>query len=151
MVAGVGETTWWGDMTFSTLGTLEDQRLVYLHEKVHQFLAPKVYFMRNMRVSGRINSYFRSSLYRWFEEMLAEAFARMRYHGLSANQFWLGFSFPVKGKYVHLIRGGGHNQYMGGKGVVTEGLALIGTIATAEFVVEVYLGGRVAPQRKQGL
>lgn len=87
--AGGGATTFWGDMVFSTLGSLEEQRLVYLHEKVHQFLAPKVYFMREMRVTGRVNSYFKSSLYRWFEEFVAETFARLRVLGYNPKQFWL--------------------------------------------------------------
>ncbi len=83
--AGGGATTFWGDMVFSTLGLMEEQRLVYFHEKVHQFLAPKIYFMREVRVTGRVNSYFKSSLYRWFEEFLTETFARFKVLGVDPN------------------------------------------------------------------
>lgn len=50
-------------------------------------------------------------------------------------------SFPVREKYVYLVRGGGYNAYMAGKGVLTEAAALIATIRTAEMSVEVYLSG----------
>ena len=56
--AGTGGTSFWGDITFSTQGSLTEQRLVLLHEKVHQFLAPKLYIMREVRVQGRIHSHF---------------------------------------------------------------------------------------------
>lgn len=137
-------------MTFSTLGTAQDQRLVFLHEKVHQFLAPKLYFMRDLRVTGRVNSYFKSSLYRWFEEMLAETFARIRVLGFNPKQIWLGMSFPVRSRYVHLVRAGGYSQYMAGKGLATEGAALMGTITMAEFPIQIYLGGALdQPERRR--
>lgn len=145
--AGTGGTTFWGDISFSTQGSLEDQRLVLLHEKVHQFLAPKLYLMREVRVQGRIHSYFRSSLYRWFEEMLAETFARMKVLGFNPKQFWLGFSFPVKNEYVFLLRGGGYSPAMAGKGVLVEGAALLARGEVLGIPFQIYSRPGGAPPR----
>lgn len=136
LAAGAGETSFWGNVTFSTLGTLQDQRLALLHERVHQFLAPKLYFMRTVRVQGRIDSYFCSSLYRWFEETLAETFARMRVLGANPQQAWQGISFPVRQGYVLLTRGGGFDAGMAGRGLLPEGAALLarGTVLGVPWV-----------------
>lgn len=112
---------------FPTLGTPQDRRLVLLHEKVHQFLAPKMYLMRNVRVQGRLNSYSRSSLHRWLKEALAETFARMRVPGFNLDQAWNGMSFPVKSGDVLLKRGGGFDKDMSGRGLWPKGGALLAT------------------------
>jgi uncharacterized membrane protein YeaQ/YmgE (transglycosylase-associated protein family) len=62
LAAGAGETNWWGDVKVSTRGSVTDRRLATVHEKVHQFLAPKFYFLREYRASNRATSYVRSSL-----------------------------------------------------------------------------------------
>lgn len=53
-VAGSGMTSFYGDITYSTRAPLSEQQLVLLHEKVHQFLAPKLYLLREVRVQMRV-------------------------------------------------------------------------------------------------
>ena len=75
LAAGEGSTTFFGNIVVSTRGAATDRELVLLHERVHQFLAPKLYRMRDFRVENRMNSYFNSSLWRYVEEALAETIA----------------------------------------------------------------------------
>lgn len=123
--AGEGGTSLWGDIRVSTRGSLTDQRLVLLHERVHQFLAPKFYVLRNFRVENRAGSYFNSSLWRYVEEALAETTAQVGVSGM--REFFTGISFPVRNGYVSLTRGGGYNASMRGRGVLPEIGTLIGT------------------------
>ena len=62
---GEGFTSSWGDVEYSASGSASDQALVRVHEKVHQFLTPKLYLLRRFRIEQRMASYFRSSLSRW--------------------------------------------------------------------------------------
>jgi hypothetical protein len=96
---------------------------VLLHEKVHQFLAPKLYLLREFRMGGRWDSYTRSSLYRFVEEALAETIAQVGVTGM--RNFFLGIRFPVGARYVYLTRGGGFDPRFLGKGVLPEGAALL--------------------------
>lgn len=92
--AGEGATSFWGDITISTLGSANDQKIVLLHERVHQFLAPKLYPLRSFRVENRAGSYFRSSLWRYLEEALAETVGQV---GRAEYEvFLLGYAFPSK-------------------------------------------------------
>jgi uncharacterized membrane protein YeaQ/YmgE (transglycosylase-associated protein family) len=83
--AGSGSTTFWGDVEVSTAGTSEDRAVVLLHEKVHQFLAPKFYKLRRLRVENRVGSYFKTSLYRYVEEALAETIGQLGVNGAGAT------------------------------------------------------------------
>lgn len=123
--AGSGSTSWWGDITVSTKGSDTDRSLVLLHERVHQFITPKLYALRNVRVVGRTGSYAGSSLYRYFEEMLAETIAKVGIEGIC--KFFVGIRFPVHEGYVYLIKSGSDPTlaHWGGYGLIPEGAALL--------------------------
>lgn len=125
LYAGEGETSFWGDVELSTRGSNEDRELVRLHERVHQILAPKLYFLRNFRVQARGKSYFHSSLWRYFEEALCETVAQVGVRGF--KKFFVGIKFPLvkDNEYAYLTCGGGFATKMTGHGVVPEGAALI--------------------------
>lgn len=99
--------------------------MVLLHERIHQILTPKLYFLRNFRVQSRASSYFRSSLRRYLEEALAETAAQVGVNGF--RQTFAGLRFPVYEGYVQLTRGSGFAPDMSGRGLLVEGGALIGT------------------------
>lgn len=128
---GEGRTTAWGDIRYSMFGAVQDQRLALLHERVHQFLTPKIYFLRQFRVEAAQASYMRSSLRRYLEEALAETAAQLGVHGF--RQFFTGVRFPVRNGYVFLWRGGadprhlrpGGREQLGGHGVIPEAMALL--------------------------
>lgn len=121
--AGQGSTSAWGDIVVSSRGTATDRALVLLHEKVHRFLTPKLYLLRNFRVQQRMDSYFKSSLSRYLEEALCETVAQVGVLGM--RNFFTGIRFPVSNGYVHLVWRGGYSPAMQGKGVLTEGAGLI--------------------------
>jgi hypothetical protein len=123
LYAGEGSTNPWGDITISLKGSINDQKSALYHEKVHQFLAPKLYFLRNFRVQNLTASYFRSSLWRYIEEALAETVSQVGVYGI--RKFFVGAKFPVKNGYVFLTRGGGFADSMKGSGIVPEGASLI--------------------------
>ena len=122
--AGQGSTSFWGNVQASSKGTAAEQQLVLLHERVHQFLTPKFYLLRNFRVANRAGSYFRSSLWRYVEEALAETIAQIGVRGV--RQAFTGIRFSVANGYVFLTKGGGYGPAMTGAGVVPEGAGLIG-------------------------
>jgi hypothetical protein len=99
--AGAGETSWWGEITISRLGTSTDRRLAALHESVHRALTPKLNILRTVRVEGRRASYTRSSLITYLEEALAESFAQVSVNG--AGGLFTGIVFPVRNGYVTLF------------------------------------------------
>jgi uncharacterized membrane protein YeaQ/YmgE (transglycosylase-associated protein family) len=138
--AGEGATTFWGDVEVSTAGSAEDQAVVLLHEKVHQFLAPKLYVLRQFRVENRVGSYFSSSLYRYVEEALAETIAQVGTNGFT--RFFAGVKFPVgigsQPGYVYLVRAGGFDAYMKGAGLLSEGAGLLGAGAVQGFAFELW-------------
>jgi len=123
LCAGEGSTNPWGDITISLKGSIQDQKSALYHEKVHQFLAPKLYLLRNFRVQNLTASYFRSSLWRYIEEALAETASQVGVYGI--RKFFVGVSFPVKNGYVFLTRGGGFSDAMKGTGMIPEGASLI--------------------------
>jgi hypothetical protein len=121
--AGEGSTSFWGNITVSTRGSATDQALVLLHEKVHQFLMPKLYILREYRASNRAGSYMRSSLWRYIEEALAETIAQVGVTGM--RNFFVGIRFPVQSGYMFLRRGGGFDPQFTGSGLLAEGAALL--------------------------
>lgn len=99
--AGAGETSPWGEIIISRLGTSTDRRLAALHERVHRLLTPRLNVLRNFRVTGRVTSYSKSPLSRYLEEALAETVAQVGVHGL--RSVFRGISFPVRNGYVTLM------------------------------------------------
>ena len=135
--AGSGATDAWGNITYSLRGNAQDQALALAHERIHQILTPKLYVLRRVRVQSRMNSYFRSSLSRYLEEALAETAAQVQARGGIASLIE-GVRFPVGNGYVHLRRGGGYSSVMGGRGVLPEGGALIGTGTAAGMTFTIW-------------
>lgn len=134
--AGTGSTSFWGNIRVSTNGSATDRALVLLHEKVHQFLAPKLYLLRDFRVNNRGSSYFGSSLWRYIEEALAETIAQVGVNGF--RQFFTGIRFPVENGYVYLTRGGGYSAVMRGHGIVPEAASLVATGTAAGIAFDLY-------------
>ena len=143
--AGSGYTSWWGDITVSTQGSDTDQALVLLHERVHQFMSPKLYTLRNVRVLGRAGSYVGSSLYRYFEEMLAETIAKVGIEGF--QKFFVGVRFPVYQGYVYLIRAGSNPALgkLAGRGLVPEGAGLLAGITSAGMAFQLWFKAGTPP------
>jgi hypothetical protein len=138
--AGNGSTSMWGDIVVSTRGSATDRALVLLHEKVHQFLSPKLYLLRDFRMGGRWDSYTRSSLYRFVEEALAETIAQVGVNGM--RNFFVGVRFPVGAKYVYLTRGGGYSPLFAGKGIVPEGAALLSQGVVSGFAYSLWMANQ---------
>jgi hypothetical protein len=100
--AGVGETSVWGDIEISTRGSLTDRRLALYHERVHQFLTPRLYLLREYRVYPAARGYSYSYLLRYLEEALAETLSRFKVSGRNISSLKTGVSFPVENGYVTL-------------------------------------------------
>lgn len=96
----LGETSVYGDIEYSSslVGKLINETI--LHEKVHRFLTPKLYPLRNLRIVMTINGYAKSFLLRYLEEALAETVAQVGTYGL--KNVLIGIKFPVKEGYVTL-------------------------------------------------
>ena len=75
LTVGRAYCSWWGDIYINSIGAGEEAAMLLFHERVHQFLTPKLYFPRNLRVKMRVGSYTESSLFRWPEEWLAYSVA----------------------------------------------------------------------------
>jgi hypothetical protein len=140
VAAGEGSTSFWGNIIVSTRGSANDRNLVLLHEKVHQFLMPKLYFLRNTRVANRAGSYFRSSLWRYIEEVMAETVAQVGVNGM--RNFFVGVRFPVNNGYVYLTRGGGFDASMRGGGIVPEAAALLASGSITGFSIQLWLSSK---------
>jgi hypothetical protein len=133
MPAGHGITSLWGDIEVSTWGSVTQQAVTLLHERVHQFLAPKLYLLRGYRASSRWASYVRSSLWRYIEEALAETIGQVGVNGFA--QFFQGVKFPVQNGYMYLRRSGGFDPRFTGHGLIPEASALLysGIVAGLSF------------------
>jgi hypothetical protein len=104
MPAGVGSTSWWGDIRYSVRGSVQDQKLALLHERVHRALTPRLYFLRNIRVRVAANAYEKSYLLKYLEEAIAETVAQVGVNGVRSGL--RGVTFPVKNGYVTLAEMG---------------------------------------------
>nr|WP_315079353.1 hypothetical protein [uncultured Kosakonia sp.] len=69
------------------------------HEKVHQFIAPKFYLLREARVAFHSGGYTKSFILRYLEEALAETIALLRANGISSEYILQGFRFPLGDSY----------------------------------------------------
>lgn len=141
--AGQGGTSFWGDIIVSSKGSATDRALVLLHEKVHQFLTPKLYVLREYRASTRAGSYVRSSLYRYIEEALTETIAQVGVLGM--RNFFTGVRFPVKTGYMYLTKGGGSNRRFAGSGAVPEAAALVRQGVVGGIAYELRFVGTACP------
>lgn len=119
-----GSTNAWGDIKISRHSTPQVRDIALLHEQVHRFLTAKFYPLRVYRVENRFGSYFNTSLYRYFEEALAQTIALVGRAGFA--RVFEGIGFPVRNGYVYLTRGGGYNPLMKGSGLLPEFASLIG-------------------------
>jgi hypothetical protein len=99
--AATGETSWWGEITISRLGTATDRRLAALHESFHRVLTPRLDILRRVRIEGRAASYRGSALIKYLEEAMAESYAQVSVHGL--RRLITGVVFPVKNGYVTMF------------------------------------------------
>jgi uncharacterized membrane protein len=133
---GYGRTSFWGEITVSTQGTAEDQAVVLLHEKVHQFFSVRLNQLKTVRVENRAGSYFKSSLYRYFEEASAEAIGQLG--GAGFLTMFKGIRFPIKSGYVYFLRAGGYSPAMAGAGLLPEAAALIGAGSAPGFAFELW-------------
>jgi hypothetical protein len=124
--AGSGRTWWFGDAEYSTAGTASDAQLARIHELVHQFLRPRMRFLRRFRARLNASAYWRSATLRYLEEALAESVAQVSVNGITS--LLTGLRFPIANGYMTLQQ------------LACEG-AEIGTIlvGTTRFSVQVVL------------
>ena len=97
---GWGRTDKFGNIRYSTQGTIKDQQLALMHEKVHSILSPKLIVLLNFRADVGMTAYLRSSLLKYLEEAMAETYAQLKVNGISGLP--TGITFPVKEGYVKL-------------------------------------------------
>ncbi|MCL2715361.1 MAG: hypothetical protein FWD68_12425 [Alphaproteobacteria bacterium] len=128
MSPGEGEISWWGDIKIGAGGTASERALALIHEKVHLFFVPKLYIFRNIRVPYRAGYYVNSSLFRYFEEMLAELIAQVTVNGFRG--IGIGVRFPLANGYMYLLRSGAEPYFAGrkGRGIIIEGAGLMTTV-----------------------
>ena len=86
-------TTTYGDIIIDARLPRHGKVETRYHERVHQFFTPKLYFLRDVRVTMRAEGYNRSYLLRYLEEVLAEGYALLRTQG---GGFISAIRFPVK-------------------------------------------------------
>ena len=98
--AGTGVTDAWGNIRVSTQGTLTDQQLALAHELVHQKLTPRFGPLRTFRVRLNASQYYRTALFKYLEEALAETVAQIKVNGLSG--LIEGITFPVRNGKLYL-------------------------------------------------
>jgi hypothetical protein len=95
----VGETSVWGDVKISSALSRADRQATLFHELVHQFLTPRLYVLRELRVQIAIQGYERSVILRYLEEAMAETYTQLRTRGFNMNALIEGITFPVQAGY----------------------------------------------------
>lgn len=137
---GEGWTDNWGNITVSRLGDPKSRKEALFHEAVHRWFVPRFNLLRNFRVECLPGSYVNSSLWRYFEEFLAEGIAKGRVEGWA--EFFRAFAFPVQAGYLYLMRAGSSQlAAVRGKGFIPElgGLLVTGPII-GTVPVQLWLG-----------
>lgn len=146
--AGDGSTNSWGDIIVSSRGSSKTRQLAMLHERIHQILTPKLHWLRNFRIANREGSYKFSSLSRFLEEALAEAYAQTRVHGV--REALTGIRFPIQNGYVYLFRRGGGTPDLEGLGIVPEFLGIaVGAVSVEGIVYDVFVGPGASEPAKE--
>ena len=127
LTEGNAYCSWWGEINLNAFSVGTEREVLVFHEQVHQFLTPKLYFLRNVRVEMRVGTYTGSSLWRFLEEWLAYAVGHGR--GKQWSKMFGSIAFPVQRGYVYWVRAGADARFRGwgGKGIVPEGASLIAT------------------------
>jgi hypothetical protein len=100
-----GETDAFGNITIDVNQSAAQIRETLFHERVHQFLTPKLYFLREVRIKLMLEGYNRSYLLRYLEEAMAQTYALIRTKGLAGTLE--GIKFPVVNGYVTVTKLGG--------------------------------------------
>jgi len=104
-LAGRGGTNAIGDIVLgrdhygAAASAAEQLRLAVYHEKVHQFLTPKLQIFREFRAYAKQSGYKKSFILRYLEEALAETIAQCRMYGLGKEYIMKGLSFPLGAQY----------------------------------------------------
>jgi hypothetical protein len=101
MSPGAGETSWWGAITISRLGTSTDRRLAALHEGRSPRADSEAKHPARGASRGKGRFLLGSSLIRYLEEALAESFAQISVNG--ARHVFTDIVFPVRNGYVTLF------------------------------------------------
>ena len=96
-----GTTDMFGNITVESRLTSSQIQQTLLHERVHRFLTPKLYFLREVRIKLAMEGYNRSYLLRYLEEALAETYALVKTVGRTA--ILEGIRFPVRNGYVTVL------------------------------------------------
>ncbi|HET6280671.1 MAG TPA: hypothetical protein VFH73_06895 [Polyangia bacterium] len=96
-----GTTDQFGNITVEIRQSAAMIRQTLLHERVHAFLTPRLYFMRRIRIKVAMEGYNRSYLLRYLEEALAETYALVRTEGMGSVVE--GLKFPVQNGYVTVV------------------------------------------------
>ena len=93
-----GFTTRYGDIFVNVNRPPWAMHEALLHERIHQILTPKLFFLREVRIELRMQSYSRSYILRYLEEALAQTYALVKSRGPG----WTleGIRFPVKNGYM---------------------------------------------------
>lgn len=94
----LGATYKYGDIEYLSALSGKMKDAVILHEKVHRWLTPKFYPLRNFRVVLNWNSYAKSFLLRYIEEALAQTIGQVGTYGF--RRIFSGIKFPIKAGYV---------------------------------------------------
>jgi hypothetical protein len=104
--------------------------LSLLHEKVHQFLTPKLQIFRGFRLKLSKEGYRNSFVLRYLEEALAETSAQLRLNGLGKQFILKGLRFPFDARYEITVAALKTEV----KGI------LIGPITVGSMIYNVYFG-----------
>ena len=78
---------------------VENIKYAILHEKVHQFLTPKLQIFRGFRLKLSKEGYRNSFVLRYLEEALAETITQLRLNGLGKEFILKGLKFPFDARY----------------------------------------------------
>ncbi len=130
---GTGATNIVGDIRigrFPGEGGRQEMMAAIFHERVHQFLSPKFYLLRNIRIYAKQSGYQRSFLLRYIEEAMAETIARLRAYGWSRESVFQGLIFPLGQHYTITIT----NLRSEASGI------LLGPIVAGGMVFQVFYG-----------
>jgi hypothetical protein len=136
----LGDTDVLGNIRISNVLVGKEKWATLFHEKVHQFLTPKLAFLRKFRLGNMQSSYVRSSLWRYIEEALSQTFGQMKVDGLEGIP--RGIRFPVERGYVYIRFPGAEPieafEGLAGKGLVPELPALLYTGTASGVAFRLY-------------